>query len=563
MSSWFRRFRSKADPIPAAPKSIANPTKSTPCMPSTPGGTGIVPRHDGHAIDYLATPAAAAYFDAREHEAYYQALKHAGPRRDFQERFAGILERFIELTDSPLGAATVDRVMAESLHIEESAKEAATGTSLDFVRKKCPRGIKLLGLTEPLTFDSLKSAYRNAAHKNHPDAGGSHEAMVAVNEAYCFAHALLRAREMGVATPETGGVVAVGAAEIRDCAAYRYKCGEWLFLIGLDDWNVDRAFTWLERITSDPWQESPYARHPWRRIALTEPVGKLVVRLSLAHLRNQAVQALAIARRGLQEAQKCGLNYEPYVREPEEILAGRKRAQVVLNHRRQAGNALRLGVIDEKRYRKTLERLALSVAAESMYEEELRRFQATGGFLRNLPPDHIVQGKTLKSELVPEPGYYVTRIGQLNDDQQAEYVIAFSDRTTLPLVRKYTFVRFMSLLESALFYPGQVDDSAVEREARTLASLHEGSGRYYGSEVAEVVTELRHQPLSERQARAQLLKEIEQGAGRVIPAPGITVTITFGTESPLGMPLTPDYFKVIRLSLPELRAFKRAQRGSH
>jgi len=510
-------------------------------------------------MDYFSTPSVAAYFDARENEACYQALERVGPQRDFHERLVGILERFIELTNLPLGAAVVDRVIAESLRIEQSEAVFGGGTPLEVARAQYPKGIELLRLAEPVTFELLRSAYRSAALRNHPDVGGSHEAMVAVNEAFHFTHLLLRAHEIGVGPAEMGGAVTVGAAEICDCAAYRYKCGEWLFLIALDDWNVDGAFTWLERITSSSWQQSSYARHPWRWIALTAPAGKLAIRLSLAGLREQALRALAVARSGLQEAQKHGLSYEPFVREPEEVLAGRRRAQVVLNHQRQAENALRLGLIDASRYQKILERLARSTAAEEMYEERLRQFLADGRFLRDLPADHVARGKTPKSELVPEPGYYVTRITQLTDDHQAEYFIAFSDRTTLPLVRKYTFVRLMSLLESVLSYPGRFDDSAGERETHLIASLHDGSGGFYGSEVAEAITFLRQQPLSERQARAKLLGDINQHSGTVTV--GVGVTLTIGGGFPLGVPLSPDYFKMIRLPIDDLRTMQRTGRA--
>jgi hypothetical protein len=94
----------------------------------------------------------------------------------------------------------------------------------------------------------------------------------------------------------------------------------------------------------------------------------------------------------------------------------------------------------------------------------------TGGFLRDLPTDRVARGKVSQGRLVPEPGYYVNRIAQLTDDQQAEYLIAFSGRSTLPPARKYTFVRLVSLLESAVFYPGKVDDAAAEREALRLGS---------------------------------------------------------------------------------------------
>jgi hypothetical protein len=291
-------------------------------------------------------------------------------------------------------------------------------------------------------------------------------------------------------------------------------------------------------------------------MALTAPAGKLAIRLSQAGLSEQASRALDVARNGLQEAQKHGLTYGPYVREPEDVLAGRRRPQVVLNHRRQADNALRLGVIDAERYQKILERLAYSASAEEAKEERLREFLAGGGFLRDLPTDHVALGKTPKSHLVPEPGYYVTRIAQLTDDQQAEYSIAFSDRTTLHLVRKYTFVRLMSLLESVLFFPGQIDERAAEREIQLMASLHDGSAGFYGREAGDVIAELSQQTLPERQVRAKLLREIDQRNERF--SGGFTLTI--GGVTALGTPLSADYFRMIRLSIDDLRTMLRTGR---
>src|SRR5579859_4218607 len=430
---------SKDDSISPAQKPEAETAKDalipfeTPAVPSA----SRVLAQGSDATDYLATPAIAAYFDAREHEAYYQALKLVGARRNLHERLVPVLERLIDLTDTPEGAAAVDRIMAASIRVEPLAKAAGDGATLEVVRTHHPQGVKLLGLAEPLTFDSLRTAYRTAARANHPDVGGSHGAMVAVNEAFDFTHALLREREINAGTGGTEGAVKASPVDVSDCAAYRYKCGELLFLIALDDWNVDTALVWLNRITSAPWQESPYAQHRWRRMDLTEPAGKLASRLSVAGLHEQAGRALDVARSGLREAQKRPLlNFDRYVREPEDVMTGKRRLQVVINHQRQADNALRLGVIGQKRYQEILQRLASATAADEAYEERLRQFQVGGGFIRDLPTDRIARGKISQRPLVPEPGYYVNRIAQLSNDQQAEYLIAFSDRTTLPLARK-------------------------------------------------------------------------------------------------------------------------------
>lgn len=555
MLSWVRNalsevFQMKRDFETLTTDGLPAVSSEPPTVPAGCSDFGA-PRN---ADDYLGTPTVAAYFDAREHEAYYQALKRAELRRDFHKRIVSALERFISLTDLPAGAEAVDRVMAESLLIEQQAKAADRGVTMEAARDSYPEGVELLSLTEPLTFDSLKSAYRKAVRRNHPDAGGSHEAMVAVNEAFRLIHALLREREIGAGTASDEGAAKVGTIEVTDCAAYRYKCGELLFLIALDEWNLDASFAWLERITSTPWQQSPYTHDPRRRIALTEPAGKLAARLAMGGLNEQAARSLSFARTGFFDGNN--LQYDLFLRGSGDVAGGRKRSQVVISHQRQADNALRLGIIDANRYKKITERLASSEAIEAAHEERLRQFQTCGGFLRNLPVDGVARGKVSHCQLVPEPGYYVTRIEQLTDDQQAEYLDAFSDQTTLPLVRKYTLVRLVSLLESMLFQPSEVDGAVAEQEARILASLHEGSGAWYGLEVAEAIRALRQQPRLERQTRATLLKDIQQGRGRAMSG-AATFEITVTGDSPLGMPLTPDYFRVILLGIDALCVMQR------
>ncbi len=236
MLSWFRRARSEAEPVPQKPEAATAKEAPTPSGPlAVPSRAGVL-AHETDAMDYLATPALAAYFDAREHEAYYQALKRIGPRRDFHERLVPVLERFIELTDSPRGAAAVDRVMAGSLRVEQAARAPVMASH--WRSPGLAEGTELLGLTEPLTFDSLKAAYRSAARRNHPDAGGSHDAMVTVNEVFQFVHALLREREIAAGVDGTKGIAAAGVVEVRNCFDYRYSCGELLFLAALDDWSA-------------------------------------------------------------------------------------------------------------------------------------------------------------------------------------------------------------------------------------------------------------------------------------------------------------------------------------
>ncbi len=54
--------------------------------------------------------------------------------------------------------------------------------------------------------------------------------MVAVNEAFRFAHDLLCNGEIHAVAAEAQKPPTAGGSEVIDCAAYRYKYGELLFL---------------------------------------------------------------------------------------------------------------------------------------------------------------------------------------------------------------------------------------------------------------------------------------------------------------------------------------------
>lgn len=50
-----------------------------------------------------------------------------------------------------------------------------------------------LGLTSPTTLEQVQSAYRRKAVEIHPDRGGTHEAMVELNQAYQAAREIVGA----------------------------------------------------------------------------------------------------------------------------------------------------------------------------------------------------------------------------------------------------------------------------------------------------------------------------------------------------------------------------------
>lgn len=519
-------------------------------------------RH-GDAIDYLATPAVAAYFDVREHEGYYRALKRVGPRRDFHERLIPVLERFLDAVTSASGMASVDRAMAMASRRRKTGHTPASSL-IERARAESPKGVKLLAVPEPVTFDSLKSAYRLAAKRNHPDAGGTHDAMVAVNEAFQLMHDLLREAEImsdgGVGDDQQymrvdndGNLVPIERP--RTAADYRYVVGELRFRVALDDWDLEEAARTLGRIRSPDWLESSkYARAENQLLSLTEPAGKLAERLALTPLRAEAEAAIEVARGGLAVAERMELHFEGYVIGAEAALDGGRVPRAVISHPRQAVNAQHLGLIDEAKARRVNEKYAREEGAQVAANAQAETFRETTGFLHELPMDSVARGKIPRSKLVPEPGYYQTRIETLSDDQQGEYVAAFGAGGPGRLVRKYAFVRLVSLLESVALYPEHVDAEAAALEAIMIGTLVRST---YAVDVAATIRSLAGATSRERHERAAVLRDIMAGRGRS-QSSGIVVSIA--GDGPLGTPLTANYFKVLTCSLDDLRGYRSSGR---
>jgi hypothetical protein len=210
---------------------------------------------------------------------------------------------------------------------------------------------------------------------------------------------------------------------------------------------------------------------------------------------------------------------EKYIEQGEKL-------RLVLNHRRQADNALRLGLIDEKRYKKTMERLGGKKEEKEGRDQAFQRHLSDVGFLKDLPTDRVALGKENKVALVPEPGWFDERLESLSDDQQAEYLRAFGRDTNLGLVAKYGQVRLTSLLRSLILEPDHVTLSAIERECRAL-SLINGRGRddIY-SQVADVVKFLDRMDRNERQERLDILRQLDERA-----KDGNVTTITLNLAS--------------------------------
>ena len=300
------------------------------------------------ALDYLNDEVVAAYFAAREHEAYYRSLKNVDDRRAFHDDLKAALVRLLEVADDQ-ARSVLDGIIAR---LARTGSETI-GSPLDQVRRAEPHGTSLLGLGGSIDFEDLRNAYRSAALRYHPDRGGSNTEMAAVNRAYEQLHVLLSEQSQYEGEP----AVSAWGYEAQTALDYLWAVTRLLFDVALDDWALDEASMWLGRLFSDAFIDSQFAQAGRQRIDLIEPAAKLSERLTAADNPEEAERALAVARAGLERARAQGLGYDFHVVKATEVLAGERKARFVLNHVRQLENARRLGAIDDTRYAANVGRL--------------------------------------------------------------------------------------------------------------------------------------------------------------------------------------------------------------
>jgi hypothetical protein len=272
--------------------------------------------------------------------------------------------------------------------------------------------------------------------------------------------------------------------------------------MNMGDWAVDEAFRWLKFLITGEWQQAAYTHNTgqqiaiareWRQSAYARDIlqqkilaswaAKLATRLTLAGMWDQARFSLEVAKKTFSEVEKksaragqgMGMSFGSFWRDVQAAVDGIRKPRFVLNHRRQTDNALRLNIIDRKQYERVVAKLSDAEekrqACNAAQEATLRSYVATSGFLKDLPPDAISMGKVARAGLVPDPACFMVRITDLDDDQQAEYAATFGPQATLEKVKKYTYVRLQSLLETTILpsWKGRLEE--LKRECRLFADI--------------------------------------------------------------------------------------------
>jgi hypothetical protein len=105
---------------------------------------------------------------------YEMSLRSVRDRRDFRDEYLHRIATLIVYVDDAEALATIDREIQVSAEARkgETLRETAEETVAVKARKIDAEGFTLLAPSVPLSFETLKTAYRRAAKRYHPDVGG-------------------------------------------------------------------------------------------------------------------------------------------------------------------------------------------------------------------------------------------------------------------------------------------------------------------------------------------------------------------------------------------------------
>jgi hypothetical protein len=462
-------------------------------------------------LDYLRDELATAFFDAREHEAYYRSLKSSerpkDARRAFHDTLRPVFLRLLVLANDD-GIVFLEHLITANIREEKRTQGVqARGSPAERVRRAEPRGMKILGDDAGRDLEHLRTAYRAAALRSHPDLGGSHEDMKAVNGAFEMLHRLLVEAAGAEPIVGEGDNSREMPGDTTNALAYLWTVRQLLLGIALDEWALEEAIAYLEELvpvraprpapaenTGIPFliynSESERIR---RTYDLLEQACRLTVRLCAARCADSAARSLAIARELHRLIREYGARNEkggedvstawvlhppitsnfvhPSLRKAEECIAGRSKPPIVLDSVKQVENAFRLGAIDRKRYKASLSRVTKTASRVGADRRERLAILARTRFAPLLPSDAQLKPSRNPGRIVPHPPPYIGGVKDLTPDQQAMYLEAFRSAHDLDLVAIYARFRLGSIFESAILFPERCDLAALAEEADALAQV--------------------------------------------------------------------------------------------
>ncbi|AWU98074.1 hypothetical protein [Azospirillum ramasamyi] len=388
-----------------------------------------------------------AFYDLKAELAYFCSIPTVRPRRDRHADTLAVLDRWFAFEPKRRLETITDLAIGRN----GAVKAPLLGSSL-LLASEWARCAEFFSADDFQSTEALRAAYRRAAKACHPDGGGSHEEMIALNDTFALLYEAVssewvqrelqaadrrgRERDMGPFGIDLSVIKPTKAKPFRAAALLDEAIAKLWLEILVDEWNLDAAVRMVGGFARFPLLLTPRASPlPMERWGLLSIVQKLVER---CHALNRPDLCADIVPRLAAEIANSEMDY--YNGRLKETLSGVKRAPV-LNHPRQRSNAERLSSRPLPAVRTRSGKTALTEAANAPVTASTEIVSFTA-----LPFDPPPGARPPDPSRIPFPRAYGPPSESYTPAQSWEYHQAFYGSGGRDLIDKHKWARAWSIM---------------------------------------------------------------------------------------------------------------------
>jgi len=432
---------------------------------------GAISRISGSSFDPILV---VNIFDVRESIASYLNTDSILQRREIALDILSLFGPFLSQDiDEDLKSSVVNTWIRNSEVL--SQHNTLSENLFDYLKNLDPIGVDLLELPKEINLHVLKSHYRKASKKYHPDVGGSHKEMLAINDSFSFFQDAIQSY-----SPRLGNLSGLG---IPTFIPKSWK--EFLFAIYLIMACINGDLFAADKSLLDLQEAFKYSKY-------SDPTQIAIVTMKLSGMGGvfyKPCDALSKFNmiKELRVASKISSYFTDHVimqwskdwdgsSEPDQFLSieeltGVSPSHLVIQHIEQAKNALRLGAIGERRYNSVVTRLEQRKNERAEYLHFVDTFIENHSFLQKLSNAQYEDAMPTTA-VIPPPSEDQKRFDHLSNIQKWEYLKIFGLHPTSNGFDKYFKIRTQEVLLGLIQNYDQLQLRELVLEVKYFSTAH-------------------------------------------------------------------------------------------